>query len=77
LPVFVGGAALVALLLTYPYGTLTVITLFYLAIIPLSYHRFEHHLSAPGQQPQAQPQPPPISSEHQDDEGSSAGQTKH
>jgi CDP-diacylglycerol--serine O-phosphatidyltransferase len=76
LPIFVGAAALVALLLTYPYGALTVLTLLYLATIPLSYRRFEHHLAAP--QPNAQPQPPGVQSEHQDSErGTSAGQTKH
>jgi CDP-diacylglycerol--serine O-phosphatidyltransferase len=47
LPVFVGAAAVVALLLTYPYGTLTVGTLLYLAAIPLSYLRFERKLYAP------------------------------
>jgi CDP-diacylglycerol--serine O-phosphatidyltransferase len=47
LPMFVGAAAVVALLLTYPYGTLTVGTLLYLATIPLSYFRFERKLYAP------------------------------
>ena len=75
LPIFVGGAALVALLLTYPYGTLTVLTLLYLVAIPWSYRRFEHHLTAPA--PQPHPQPPAARTEHQDDRGSSAGQTKH
>ena len=37
LPIFVGAAALVALLVTYPYGTLTLVTLLYLALIPVSY----------------------------------------
>jgi hypothetical protein len=31
---------------TYPYGTLTIVTLLYLATIPLSYRRFEHHRKA-------------------------------
>ena len=74
LPIFVGAAALVALLLTYPYGTLTVLTLLYLAIIPWSYRRFEHNLAEPAP---AQPQPPAVRAEHQDDTGPSAGQTKH
>jgi CDP-diacylglycerol--serine O-phosphatidyltransferase len=47
LPMFVGAAALVALLLTYPYGTLTVATLLYLATIPISYGRFERKLNEP------------------------------
>ena len=34
LPILIGVAALVALLVTYPYGTLTVVTLLYLAAIP-------------------------------------------
>jgi CDP-diacylglycerol--serine O-phosphatidyltransferase len=75
LPVFVGGVALVALLLTYPYGTLTVATLLYLATIPLSYRRFERRLAEPA--PQPQPQPPAVKIEHKDDAGSSAGQTRH
>ncbi|NJO36013.1 MAG: hypothetical protein HC869_26010 [Rhodospirillales bacterium] len=40
LPILIGVAALVGLLVTYPYGTLTVVTLLYLAVIPLSYRRF-------------------------------------
>jgi CDP-diacylglycerol--serine O-phosphatidyltransferase len=71
LPVFVGAAAVVALLLTYPYGTLTVGTLLYLATIPLSYLRFERRLyepvpqstavAVPPQQPQDELRPPPAS----------------
>jgi CDP-diacylglycerol---serine O-phosphatidyltransferase len=58
LPVFVGAAAVVALLLTYPYGTLTVGTLFYLAAIPLSYLRFERKLYEPAPQSTAVAVPP-------------------
>jgi CDP-diacylglycerol---serine O-phosphatidyltransferase len=47
LPAFVGAAAMVALLVTYPYGTLTVVTLAYLACIPFSYRRFVQHLHDP------------------------------
>jgi CDP-diacylglycerol--serine O-phosphatidyltransferase len=50
LPIFVGAAAVVALLLTYPYGTLTVGTLLYLATIPWSYLRFERKLYEPAPQ---------------------------
>jgi CDP-diacylglycerol--serine O-phosphatidyltransferase len=50
LPVFVAAAAVVALLLTYPYGTLTVGTLLYLATIPWSYLRFERKLYEPAPQ---------------------------
>ncbi len=40
LPIMTAVAALVGLLVTYPYGTLTVVTLGYLATIPISYRRF-------------------------------------
>jgi CDP-diacylglycerol--serine O-phosphatidyltransferase len=46
LPILIGVAALVGLLVTYPYGTLTVVTLLYLAVIPLSYRRFAHEKRA-------------------------------
>jgi CDP-diacylglycerol---serine O-phosphatidyltransferase len=42
LPIMTAVAALVGLLVTYPYGTLTVVTLAYLAMIPLSYRRYQH-----------------------------------
>jgi CDP-diacylglycerol---serine O-phosphatidyltransferase len=58
LPVFVGAAAVVALLLTYPYGTLTVGTLLYLATIPWSYLRFERKLYEPAPQSTAVAVPP-------------------
>jgi CDP-diacylglycerol--serine O-phosphatidyltransferase len=41
LPIFVGVAAAFALLVTYPYGMLTIATLLYLALIPVSYRRFQ------------------------------------
>jgi CDP-diacylglycerol---serine O-phosphatidyltransferase len=47
MPMFVGVAAVVALLVTYPYGTLTLLTLIYLACIPLSYRRFQQRLLDP------------------------------
>ena len=47
MPIFVGVAAVVALLVTYPYGTLTLLTLIYLACIPLSYRRFQQKLQEP------------------------------
>jgi len=43
LPILTAVAALVGLLVTYPYGTLTIVTLLYLALIPVSYRRFEHN----------------------------------
>ena len=51
LPILVGVAAMVALLVTYPYGTLTLVTLLYLAAIPISYGRFQHKLQEPVTQP--------------------------
>jgi CDP-diacylglycerol--serine O-phosphatidyltransferase len=50
LPVFVGAAAGVALLVTYPYGTLAIVTLAYLGTIPISYRRFERKLYEPASQ---------------------------
>jgi CDP-diacylglycerol--serine O-phosphatidyltransferase len=47
LPIFVGAAALVALLVTYPYGALTLLTLLYLTTIPISYRRFVQKLKEP------------------------------
>ena len=47
LPVFVAAAALVALLVTYPYATLAVATIAYLSTIPISFRRFERKLCEP------------------------------
>lgn len=41
LPLLVAAALIVGLLVTYPYPTLAVITLLYLALIPISYRRFK------------------------------------
>jgi CDP-diacylglycerol---serine O-phosphatidyltransferase len=71
LPVFVGAAAVVALLLTYPFATLTVGTLLYLATIPLSYLRFERRLYEP------QVQVAPARAGEQDDLRHSPSDTKH
>jgi CDP-diacylglycerol---serine O-phosphatidyltransferase len=51
LPIFVATAALVALLVTYPYGTLTLLTLIYLGLIPVSYRRYEQKLQEPAPAP--------------------------
>ena len=40
LPIFVGVALLIALLVTYPYETLTIATVAYLAMIPLSIRQY-------------------------------------
>jgi CDP-diacylglycerol--serine O-phosphatidyltransferase len=76
MPIFVGVAALVALLVTYPYETLTLVTLIYLGLIPLSYRRFQEKLHEPAQTaPVAEASVRPS---HQDDIGDIlAGETKH
>ena len=53
LPALVGVAALVALLVTYPYGTLALVTVLYLATFPISYNRFLLQLQQPAPQPSA------------------------
>lgn len=74
LPAFVGAAALVALLVTYPYGTLTVVTLLYLLSIPLSYRRFERKLHEPAAAT-AEAAGPRSADDRR--EGAPAGETKH
>lgn len=44
MPIFVLAGAVVALLVTYPYATLTVGTLLYLSLIPLSFRRYRYQL---------------------------------
>jgi CDP-diacylglycerol--serine O-phosphatidyltransferase len=56
MPAFVLAGALVALLLTYPYVTLTIGTLCYLALIPVSFRRFRAHLRAAEGEPAGAPQ---------------------
>jgi CDP-diacylglycerol--serine O-phosphatidyltransferase len=74
LPVFVGAAAVVALLLTYPYGTLTVGTLLYLTTVPLSYLRFKHRLHAPAPHP---PATGPVITDQTELRAPPPGETKH
>jgi CDP-diacylglycerol--serine O-phosphatidyltransferase len=66
LPIFVVAVALVALLLTYPYATLTWVSLLYLAMIPVAWRVFarklretEAALPAPvtAREPHAAPEP--------------------
>ncbi|MCH9764904.1 MAG: CDP-diacylglycerol--serine O-phosphatidyltransferase [Alphaproteobacteria bacterium] len=45
LPIFVAAVGLVACLVTYPYGTLALASLIYLAMIPMSWLRFRRHES--------------------------------
>jgi CDP-diacylglycerol--serine O-phosphatidyltransferase len=46
LPIFMLAVGFVALLVTYPFGTLTGATILYLASIPLSYRRFARMMAA-------------------------------
>jgi CDP-diacylglycerol--serine O-phosphatidyltransferase len=71
LPIFVGAAAVVALLLTYPYGTLTVGVLLYLVTVPWSYLRFERRLYEPA------PQSTAVIAPEQDKVRPPASETKH
>jgi len=44
MPIFVLAGAVVALLVTYPYATLTIGTLLYLSLIPLSFRRYRSQM---------------------------------
>lgn len=46
LPIFMLAVGFVALLVTYPFGTLTGASIVYLALIPLSWHRFMRRSAA-------------------------------
>jgi len=72
LPILVSVVALVALLVTYPYGTLTLGTLLYLAAIPVSYRRFQQKLQEPAPAGEETPRPP---GDHIGE--MPAGETKH
>jgi len=77
LPAFVGIAALVALLVTYPYGTLTLVTLLYLATIPISYNRFQQKLQEPAPQPTADVAAIRLPGESRPADDLPTGETKH
>lgn len=49
LPMFIVAIGGVAMLVTYPYETLTALTLAYLAAIPLSWRRFQEKLGQPSE----------------------------
>jgi CDP-diacylglycerol--serine O-phosphatidyltransferase len=79
LPIFVAAAAVVALLLTYPYGTLTVATLVYLAALPYSWTRYQRRLAEPVAHP-AGPEPVRAPRDDGRDDGPHqppAGETRH
>lgn len=55
LPLFVLAVAVVSLLFTYPFGTLTGLTLLYLAAIPVSWRRYQRKLAETGAAAPAMP----------------------
>ncbi|MGB3719769.1 MAG: CDP-diacylglycerol--serine O-phosphatidyltransferase [Proteobacteria bacterium] len=65
MPAFVLAGALVALLVTYPYATLSIGTLLYLAMIPVSVRRFRAQMQLHGEE-EARPNPalPAVVVEH-------------
>ena len=78
LPVFVAAAAAVALLLTYPYGALTVATLLYLACLPLSHLRYRRRLHEPAVEAAAGPGAEPARVSRDDTaKQPPAGETRH
>ncbi len=54
LPIFMLAIGFVALLVTYPFGTLTGASIVYLALIPLSWRRFGRMMAATQAQPKAE-----------------------
>jgi len=76
LPVFVAAAALVALLVTYPYETLTLVTVVYLGFIPVSYRRYQQHLAQPTLEGAAA-SAGPLPAQAPAVDGTPAGETKH
>jgi CDP-diacylglycerol--serine O-phosphatidyltransferase len=58
LPIFMLAVGFVALLLTYPFGTLTGASIAYLASIPVSFRRFSRMLEATEAQARPQPEAP-------------------
>jgi CDP-diacylglycerol--serine O-phosphatidyltransferase len=77
LPALVGVAALVALLVTYPYGTLALVTVLYLATIPISYKRFQLNLQQPAPQPTADVPAIRLPGDSRPVDDLPAGETKH
>jgi CDP-diacylglycerol--serine O-phosphatidyltransferase len=57
LPLFVVVVLIVALLLSFPWETMAVLTLAYLAALPLSWRSFHRHLAAEGCPPDDEPAP--------------------
>lgn len=76
LPIFLGVAALVGFLVTYPYGTLTLITLVYLGTVPMAYRRYARKLGEPVAAGTRAPGEERVPGEPRLDE-LPAGETKH
>ena len=77
LPALIGVAALVALLVTYPYGMLALVTVLYLATFPLSYNRFQLQLQQPAPQPSADAPAIRLPGDSPPVDDLPAGETKH
>ena len=78
LPIFVAAAALVALLVTYPYETLALVSIIYLGFIPVSYRRYQQNLREPAPEMATAPQAvTQLGSETPSVPGTPASETKH
>jgi CDP-diacylglycerol---serine O-phosphatidyltransferase len=78
LPIFVAAAALVALLVTYPYETLALVSIVYLGFIPVSYRRYQQNLRQPAPEMATAPETvTPLGAETPGVAGAPAGETKH
>lgn len=85
LPILVGAALLIGLLFTYPYATLAIVSISYLALIPFSYLRFNKHkrdweiANPPSAAPEMQPAgtTPPAPGATTPLQSAPPGETKH
>lgn len=77
LPVFVAAAALVALLVTYPYETLALVSIIYLGFIPVSFSRYQQNLRQPAPEMATAQAADPLGAERPAVAGAPAGETKH
>jgi CDP-diacylglycerol---serine O-phosphatidyltransferase len=78
LPFFVAAAALVALLVTYPYETLALVSIIYLGFIPVSLRRYQQNLRQPApEMATAQAADQLGGAETPAVAGAPAGETKH
>ena len=82
--IFISVALCAALLFTYPHLMLSVLAILYLAMIPLSYRRFQWHLAQDrqgardGQLLTSPPAAPPVQTPFPPSEGSGGGsETRH